>query len=211
MRARREGKQERRNDIVDLMMDCLKQELVEEEEDQDQYEKDMKLKMDKKTKPITEDTLAANAMVLLIAGYDTTATTLSYLSYALAKNPSVQEKLQEEVDQAFSESEGAFPDYSSIQALPYLDMVIHETLRVYNPVGLGTREASSDYTIPGTDVHLKKGDLLSFSVCGLHKDPAHWSRPDKFYPEHFSKEEKATRSPYAFQAFGQVRSVPVLQ
>ena len=41
--------------MVDLMMDCLKQDLVEEEEVQDQYEKDMKLKMDKKTKPITEE------------------------------------------------------------------------------------------------------------------------------------------------------------
>ena len=72
--------------------------------------------------------LAANAMVLLIAGYDTTATTLSYLSYALSKNPSVQEKLQEEVDQAFADREEAFLNYSFIQALPYMDMVIHETL-----------------------------------------------------------------------------------
>ena len=31
----------------------------------------------------------------------------------------------------------------------------------------------------------------------------HWTHPDKFYPEHFSKEERAVRSPYAFQAFGQ--------
>ena len=44
---------------------------------------------------------------------------------------------------------------------------------------------------------------MSFSVEGLHRDPAHWSHPEEFYPEHFSKEEKATRSPYAFQAFGQ--------
>ena len=44
---------------------------------------------------------------------------------------------------------------------------------------------------------------MSFSVQGLHRDPAHWSHPEEFYPEHFSKEEKATRSPYAFQAFGQ--------
>ena len=117
LKAWREGKQGRRNDIVDLMMDCLKQDLVEEEADQDQYEKDMKLKIDKKSKPISEDAMAT-AMVLLIAGYETTATTLSYLSYALSKNPHVQEKLQEEMDQVFLDSERAFPDYSSIQALP---------------------------------------------------------------------------------------------
>merc|ERR1712203_624068 len=45
--------------------------------------------------------------------------------------------------------------------------------------------------------------IWKLTVQGLHRDPAHWSHPEEFYPEHFSKEEKATRSPYAFQAFGQ--------
>ena len=166
-----------------------------------------------------EDVLVATAMIFMMAGYDTTATLLSYGSYALAKNPEVQTKLQEEVDEAFAEADGEFPDYSAIQALPYLDMVVHETLRLYAPIPMNNREATVDYRIPGTEVHLKKtvlylkhfhiqvnlkkGDLLSFSVEGLHRDPAHWSHPEEFYPEHFSKEEKATRSPYAFQAFGQ--------
>ena len=169
-----------------------------------------------------EDVLVATAIIFMMAGYDTTATLLSYGSYALAKNPEAQTRLQEEVDEAFAEAEGEFPDYSVIQGLPYLDMVVHETLRLYAPVPMNNREAGVDYRIPGTEVHLKigpydivsvphfhiqvnlkKGDLLSFSVEGLHRDPAHWSHPEEFYPEHFSKEEKATRSPYAFQAFGQ--------
>ena len=42
---------------------------------------------------------------------------------------------QQEIDQAFEESEDEFPDYNTIQNLPYLDMVIHETLR-YLPTGV---------------------------------------------------------------------------
>merc|ERR1712080_271193 len=38
---------------------------------------------------------------------------------------------------------------------------------------------------------------------GIHRDPEYYSHPNEFYPEHFSKEEKAKRHPYAFQAFGQ--------
>merc|ERR1712107_914338 len=108
-----------------------------------------------------------------------------------------------EVDQAFEDNNGEMPDYNVIQSLPYIDMVLHETLRKYNPVSLNTRSCTQDYRIPGTDITLKKDDLISFSPKGLHEDPEHFSHPDEFYPEHFSKEEKATRSPYAFQAFGQ--------
>ena len=204
VRARREGRQGRRNDLVDLMMDSMKQDFVDkdEKEEQEQFERDMKLKVDK-NKALDEDTLVATAIVFMVAGYDTTATTLSFASYLLSKHPDEQQRLQDEIDQAFADADGEFPDYSSIQSLPYLDMVVHETLRMHPPIPFLSREASVDYKIPGTDVQLKKGDLVSYVASGLHTDPAHYSHPDQFYPEHFSKEEKAGRSPYAFQAFGQ--------
>ena len=62
-----------------------------------------------------EDVVVATSMILMMAGYDTTATLLSYTSYALSKNPEVQTKLQEEVDEAFAGAEEEFPDYSVIQ------------------------------------------------------------------------------------------------
>merc|ERR1712110_936424 len=58
---------------------------------------------------------------------------------------------------AFAEAEGDFPEYSAVQELPYLDMVVHETLRMYNPVPMNNREATVDYKIPGTEVNLKRG------------------------------------------------------
>ena len=113
------------------MMDSMKQDFVAEKEEE-QFEKDMKLKVDNK-KALDEDTLVATAMIFMIAGYDTTATTLSFASYVLSKHPVEQQKLQEEIDQAFSESNDEFPDYSTIQSLPYLDMVVHEILRLRPP------------------------------------------------------------------------------
>ena len=183
------------------MMDSMRQDFVAEKEEE-QFERDMKLKLDSK-KTLDEDTLVATAMVFMIAGYDTTATTLSFASYLLSKHPEEQARLQDEIDQAFADADGEFPDYSTIQSLSYLDMVVHETLRMYPPIPFLSREASVDYKIPGTDVQLRKGDLVSYVASGLHTDPAHYSHPDHFHPEHFSKEEKAGRSPYAFQAFGQ--------
>jgi len=206
IRMRRESK-ERKNDLIDLMLDVIKEDTKEEEvgdECEDQYEKDMKLNNNgKRRKQFDDDTVVATAMVLLVAGYDTTGLTLSYLGYQLSKNEEVQTRLQEEIDEAFEEAGGKFPDYSVIQSLPYLDMVIHETLRLYSPVGANLRNCNKDYKLPDSNIYLKKGDGLSYNARNLHRNPKYWSHPEEFYPEHFSKEEKANRNPYAFQAFGQ--------
>merc|ERR1711970_744858 len=205
IRARKETK-ERKNDLIDLMLDCIKEDTKEVTMDEptDQFEQDMKLTSNNKSKHnLDELTVVATALVLLVAGYDTTGMTLTYLAYAMSKNPEIQQKLQEEVDQAFEDNNGELPDYNTIQSLPYIDMVLHETLRKFNPVSLNTRSCTQEYRIPGTDITLKKDDLISFSPKGLHEDPEHFSHPDEFWPEHFSKEEKAARNPSAFQAFGQ--------
>merc|ERR1712080_82655 len=184
----------RRNDIIDLMLDCLKEDEPEDKEGEDnnnQFDKDQKFAHNKKGAKVSEDEVVATALVLLVAGYDTTGMTLTYLAYAMSKNPEIQQKLQEEVDQAFEDNNGEMPDYNVIQSLPYIDMVVHETLRKFNPVSLNTRSCTQEYRIPGTDITLKKDDLISFSPKGLHEDPEHFSHPDEFWPEHFSKEEKA--------------------
>jgi len=207
IKMRRESK-ERKNDLIDLMLDAIKEDkaVVEgaETEELDQYEKDMKLNHKRKGKhQLDELHVVSTALILLVAGYDTTGSTLSYLAYELSKNPEIQEKLQEEIDQAFEEAGGKFPDYNVIQSLPYLDMVIFEALRFHSPVGVNLRTVEKDYRLADTGLFLKKGEALSFNAHHLHFLPEHWSHPDEFYPEHFSKEEKANRHPYVFQSFGQ--------
>ena len=194
---------ERRNDLIDLMVDALNDDVEDADEGEtDQYEEDMKMNH-KKKKHLDETAIVGTAIVLITAGYDTTAITLSFLTYELAINPDVQRRLQEEVDEAFEDAGGELPDYSTIQGLPLLEMVILETLRRHPPLGNNMRMASKEYQLPESNVVLKKGDGILYSSRFLHYHPDHWSHPEEFYPEHFSKEEKSSRSPYAFQAFGQ--------
>ena len=210
LQARRESG-ERRNDIIDLMLDCMKEDgggagCEDEASSEEQLVENAEIKstMKDKNKELDERSIIATAMIFMIAGYDTTATTLSFLFYNLSKHPEIQAKLQREVDEAFaSAGEGEFPDYHTIFTLPYLDMVIHEALRRNGPVGMNSRIVTEDCKLPGTEISLKKGDMISFSVQGVHEDPAHYSHPTDFHPEHFSKEEKSARSAYAYQAFGQ--------
>ena len=76
----------RRNDLIDMMLDCIKEEAggEEEEEETEQYHRDMKLQH-KKGKKLDELAIVSNAIILLVVGYDTTGMTLAYLAYELSR------------------------------------------------------------------------------------------------------------------------------
>ena len=102
-------------------------------------------------------------------------------------------KLQQEVDEAWDDAGGSFPDYSKVQGLSYCEMVIHETLRFYTPVAATVRACNEDYRVPGSDLVIKKNDMVVFNATFLHRDPRYWSHPDSFYPDHWTPEEKSQR------------------
>ena len=203
----RRGSGERRNDMIDLMIDCMKDPdsaVSKGDIEEDQYEKDMKLNYVRKSKEMfDEDTVVATAMVMLMGGYDTTSLTLSFMAYYLSQNLEIQEKLQEEIDQAFEDNDEKMPEYNTIQSLPYMDMCIKETLRLSSIVGAITRTCGKPYTIPDTNIHLEKDDLVMIPARGIHYDERYYPNPKQFIPEHFSKEAKQSRSPYTFLPFGQ--------
>jgi len=196
----------RQNDLIDLMIDCIKDDVERDdnENELDQFHKDMTFQHEKTGKvTMDEDTVVATALVLLVAGYDTTGMTLSFLAYNLAKNPDIQSKLQEEVDQAFQDNNGKMPDYTVIQELPYIEMCILEALRLHTPVGGLNRCCTKDTTIPNYPHPIRKNDLINIPVIGIHMDERYYPNPEQFNPENFSKEARQARSPYTFIGFGQ--------
>lgn len=87
------------------------------------------------SKKMTVDEVLAQSVIFLIAGYETSSTTLGFVCYSLATNADIQEKLQKEIDSVWDD-ESKMPSYETVNELPYLDMVISETLRLY-PAGRG--------------------------------------------------------------------------
>lgn len=83
-------------------------------------------------KRLSELEVIAQSMIFMFAGYETTSNTLAMTCYHLITNPQVQEKLQKEIDDVWSDLDQQ-PSYDIVQSLPYLDMVINETLRLYPP------------------------------------------------------------------------------
>ena len=81
---------------------------------------------------LPEHEMLAHMSSFIIAGHETTSSGMSNLFYVLAQHPEVQKKLRTEVRKAREENHGDL-DYETLMALPYLDAVVRETMRVFPP------------------------------------------------------------------------------
>ncbi|GMS78654.1 hypothetical protein PENTCL1PPCAC_829, partial [Pristionchus entomophagus] len=139
----------------------------------------------------TVDTVVANCFAFLLAGYETTSTSLSFATWLLAKNPETQERLAAELKDVDLES------YDAIMKLPYLNGVFQESLRLFPPITFFVnRTCVSPTTVGGTE--LEKGTVVCVPVWNIHRDPAIWPEPEEFRPERFD----SPHHPMAWLPFG---------
>uniref|UniRef100_A0A147BN64 Putative cytochrome n=1 Tax=Ixodes ricinus TaxID=34613 RepID=A0A147BN64_IXORI len=146
---------------------------------------------------ISDDKLLANSFILLIAGFETTATSLGFILHLLSQHPDEQETLHAELVAA---SPNERLDYDRLMQLRRLDMVVQECLRLYPPVVLLlSRACRADTTIMGQ--FFPKGANIMVPVWHIHHDPELWPDPFKFDPERFGP-DAPPHHPAAFIPFG---------
>lgn len=80
----------------------------------------------------------------IVAGHETTSTAMTWCLYQLTQSPDVQRKLRDELLEVPTDT----PSMDELNALPYLEMVIRETLRHHTPVTAATRSPVQDEVIP---------------------------------------------------------------
>jgi cytochrome P450 len=136
-------------------------------------------------------------VTLLLAGHETTASTLAWAFHLVDRHPEVRDRLHAEAVQVLG---GRLPVYEDLHRLTYTSMVISETLRLFPPVWLLTRLAQQADEIGGYAVPAG-ADVL---VCPytLHRHPAFWHAPERFDPERFDQATARSRPPYAYIPFG---------
>ncbi|XP_015114682.1 cytochrome P450 6k1 [Diachasma alloeum] len=175
----------KRHDLIDLLIELKNQDVNNP---------------DKSIFAFEGDNIVAQAAVFFTAGFETSSTPLSFTLYELALHPKIQDRLRKEITDAVEESGGEIT-YDMIVKLPYLDMVLSESLRKYPPLPILDRVADSDYRVPGSDLVIEKGTPVFVSLFGLHYDPKYHENPEKFDPERFSDANKETTKK-AWYAFG---------
>ncbi|XP_075543319.1 cytochrome P450 6B1-like [Dermacentor variabilis] len=153
-----------------------------------------------KTRPLTVQEVVVNAATLFVAGFETMASALSYVTFALAKHPKIQAKVRKEAADAISAS-GSL-DYEVVtRRLKYLSQVIDEALRRYPPAPTSiTRQAKEDFVYK--DTKFKAGTCFMIPQYHLHMEPRFWPNPEEFNPERFSPENLSAQKKCAHVPFG---------
>jgi cytochrome P450 len=145
---------------------------------------------------MTDQQLRDEAMTLFLAGHETTANALAWTWYLLSLNPSEAEAMHRELD-AIGDRALTPADYAR---LPYTEMVVAESMRMYPPAWAVSRLAIEDAMIG--EWLVPKGAVVVAAQAVTHRDPRWFPDPDRFDPLRFTPEAKASRSKLAYFPFG---------
>jgi cytochrome P450 len=147
-------------------------------------------------RPLTRDEVVSDLAVFLIAGHDTTSTTLTYALWALGHHPELQDRVAHEVGQLGDRS----LNVDDIPLLPFTVQVIHDSLRLCPPAAALARLATRDTVVDG--FRIERGTNLIVGIYALHRDPALWDAAETFDPDRFSAERSRGRDRWQFLPFG---------
>ncbi|KAF8627933.1 hypothetical protein AX17_006088 [Amanita inopinata Kibby_2008] len=139
--------------------------------------------------------IISECMGHLVAGADTTSTTLTYLFWELSRRADIAKKLQAELDEAMPNSRN-LPDISVIQDLPYLNAFIKEGLRLYTAapsllervVPSTSKNGASHECFDLMGYGLPPGTVVSTQAWSMHREPDVFPAPDAFLPERWLDE-----------------------
>jgi cytochrome P450 len=145
----------------------------------------------KENRALTRGEMDANAAVFLVAGSETTATTLSGTTYLLLSNPAAYTRLVAEIRSAFRAS--AEITMETVNNLPFLLAALQEGLRMYPPVPTGFprvvpgagQQISGHYVPGGTSVYM--------SQHAANRSARNFTDADAYTPERWLEAERPAR------------------
>ncbi|XP_052001435.1 cytochrome P450 1B1 [Xyrauchen texanus] len=135
-----------------------------------------------KDSSLTKDFVEGTVTDIIGAGQDTISTVMQWIFLLLVKHPSIQIKLQEQIDKVVGRDR--LPSIEDKSNLAYLDAFIYETMRYtsFVPVTI-PHSTTSDVTIEG--LHIPKDTVVFINQWSVNHDPQKWQDPHLFNPSRF--------------------------
>ncbi|XP_060654528.1 probable cytochrome P450 9h1 [Drosophila nasuta] len=185
-----------RPDMIHLLMEAKRQFLLQETIPESSTEH----------AEFNDDDLLAQCVLFFFVGFEVMSACLSYLTYELCMNPTVQSKLYEEIQSVEQELQGKPLNYNMLSKMKYMELVISELLRLWPPAFSLDRVCGKDIDLLDDNqevlVKFRKGDIIVIPVIALHRDPEHFPEPELFKPERFLEENKDEIKPFTYLPFG---------
>ncbi|KAF4377562.1 hypothetical protein G4B88_006842 [Cannabis sativa] len=134
----------------------------------------------------TDQIIKGYILVLLLAATGTSSATLEWALTNLLNNPHILEKAKAEIDEQIGEHK--LIEEQDLSKLPYLQNIIHETLRLFPAAPmLLPHYSSEDCIVEGYDI--PRDTIVMVNAWAIHRDPKLWEDPESFKPERFENSE----------------------
>jgi cytochrome P450 len=146
--------------------------------------------------PLSDDDICHELVLFILAGHDTTSSTLTYSLWALGHHPAIQDRVFDEVSALGDRP--LTPD--DVPRLGHTVRVLHEALRLCPPAAGTPRMLNKDLAVDGYRV--EAGTMAVVSFYAMHRDPYLWDRPLTFDPDRFLPERSRGRSRWQYLPFG---------
>jgi cytochrome P450 len=147
--------------------------------------------------PMSDRQVCDEVITVLMAGTETTATTLTWLFYELGRAPRIESELHAELDALL---EGRSATYADVPQLCYLAQILNEVTRLHAPVWFLMRRSTAPVEFGAT--WLPVGSQVIYSPTALHRDPRLYPNPLIFDPDRWRSERAQQLPKFAFIPFG---------
>jgi cytochrome P450 len=145
---------------------------------------------------MTDEQVRDEALTLFLAGHETTAVALTWTWYLLSRHPEAEGTLHAELDRVLV---GRSPSPRDIAALPYTQMVLRESMRLFPPAWAIGRRALTEHRVDGQAIPARA--VIVVSPYLVHRDARWWPEPQAFRPERWAEEDRS-RPRTAYLPFG---------
>jgi cytochrome P450 len=147
---------------------------------------------------LSAEEIRGQMITVIGAGHQSVALALCWIWYLLGLHPWAETKVHAELEAVLG---GRTPAVEDLARLPWLRMVIEETLRLYPPFPvMAWRGVVAEDEVCG--VRIPKGATVCIAPWVLHRHTRLWEDPERFDPERFLPERSRGRSRYAYLPFG---------
>ncbi|WP_405487809.1 cytochrome P450 [Streptomyces sp. NBC_00096] len=141
--------------------------------------------------------LREQVLIFLLAGHETTATSLAFSLHLLGRHPEFQDRARAEIDAVLGDRT---PVAADLDRLPYLTRILKEAMRLYPAAPVMGRRSVAAAEVDGHTVPAGADVILAPWVT--HRHPGYWPDPERFDPDRFTPEAEAARPRYAWFPFG---------
>lgn len=146
---------------------------------------------------LSDEDIRAEVDTFMFEGHDTTASAISWAIYSLGKYPREQEIVYTEISDLLRNKTEI--SWENLQEIPQLTAFVKESMRMFTPVPMGSRQLTSPMTFG--DVVVPAGVNVDINQHMIHHHPDVWQEHEVFKPERFLQTDVTERHPYSFVPF----------